>query len=75
LSPRAWRGLQTFQRAVRLKALHADWPWAQVATAAGYVDQAHLIREFRNYVGITPGRYATNGANLTSCFLDLDQIT
>jgi AraC-like DNA-binding protein len=33
-------------------------PPAQVATAAGFYDQAHLSRHFRRFVGISPARYA-----------------
>lgn len=31
---------------------------AEVATAAGFYDQAHLNRHFTRYLGVTPGRYA-----------------
>ncbi|MEU7061946.1 AraC family transcriptional regulator [Streptomyces sp. NPDC046197] len=30
---------------------------AEVATATGFYDQAHLTRHFRKLVGVTPGRY------------------
>jgi AraC-like DNA-binding protein len=29
-------------------------PWAEVAQRAGYVDQAHLVREVRALAGVTP---------------------
>lgn len=32
-------------------------PPAEVATAAGFYDQAHLTRHFRRYLGVSPGRY------------------
>ncbi|SEF18501.1 helix-turn-helix transcriptional regulator [Jiangella alba] len=31
---------------------------AAVATAAGFYDQAHLTRQFRRYLGVSPGAYA-----------------
>jgi AraC-like DNA-binding protein len=32
--------------------------WAQTAAGAGYFDQSHLIREFRQLAGMAPGSYA-----------------
>ncbi|MGH7912993.1 MAG: helix-turn-helix domain-containing protein [Candidatus Dormibacteraceae bacterium] len=32
--------------------------WAELALALGYSDQAHLTREFRVMVGVSPGEYA-----------------
>ena len=34
-------------------------PLADVALAAGFVDQAHFTRMFRSAFGLTPGRYVT----------------
>ncbi|MGM9481850.1 DUF6597 domain-containing transcriptional factor [Roseateles sp. NT4] len=31
--------------------------WAQIAAGAGYFDQSHLIREFRQVAGMAPGAY------------------
>jgi len=32
--------------------------WARIAAGAGYFDQSHLIREFRQLSGMAPGAYA-----------------
>jgi len=31
--------------------------WAEMAANCGYYDQAHLIREFRSFSGLTPASY------------------
>jgi len=33
--------------------------WARLAQEHGYADQAHLAREFRDLMGLTPGRFAS----------------
>jgi AraC-like DNA-binding protein len=35
--------------------------WARIATEAGYYDQAHLIAEFRQLIGVTPGAFQRRG--------------
>lgn len=50
-------GPQHLGRVLRLlRAVDASdaLPWAQVAHRAGYVDQAHLVREVRALTGVTP---------------------
>lgn len=43
------------QRAVRMTATSKDW--GRIAADAGYYDQAHLIADFRELVGLTPGAF------------------
>jgi AraC-like DNA-binding protein len=55
---------RTFGRLARLHALlralrrQATPAWAELATATGYCDQAHMANEFRALCGITPGEFA-----------------
>jgi AraC-like DNA-binding protein len=49
--------VQRFQRAVQHARAPGSKSWASVAAAAGYSDQSHFNREFRDCVGITPTEY------------------
>ncbi len=57
LSPKRYARVQRFRRLLeRLSAL-PDPDWAGLALDAGYADQSHLIREFGEFAGVSPGRY------------------
>ncbi|MBN8229612.1 AraC family transcriptional regulator [Corallococcus macrosporus] len=52
---------QVFQRALRLRLaqelLAGPLPMVEVALAAGFTDQSHLIKHFGRTLGVTPGEY------------------
>lgn len=54
VSPSAYARLARFQRAAA--ALGSGGAPADVAAAAGFSDQAHMTRVFRDTAGLTPGR-------------------
>jgi AraC-like DNA-binding protein len=57
LGPKVYARVLRFRRALHLAA-RADRPsWPDIALAAGYSDQAHFVREFRSFTGVTPERY------------------
>lgn len=60
IAPKDYARSVRLQRAVRLAATAAPsaHDWARIASAAGYYDQSHLIAEFRDLVGLTPGAFA-----------------
>lgn len=54
LTPKVTARLARFEHAHRL-AIQAEPPsWADVAATAGYTDQAHLVREWREHTGRPP---------------------
>lgn len=53
LTPRAMLRLQRFGRALDLAA-EGTLGWAEVAAAAGYADQSHLVNAFGQIAGVTP---------------------
>ncbi len=55
LPPHAYLTTRRVDRARRM--LLAGRPVAEVATAVGFYDQAHLTRHFKRLLGTTPGRF------------------
>jgi AraC-like DNA-binding protein len=67
LAPKRFARVRRFQRLVRTAARDAATSaapatrampdWARLAVETGYHDQAHLIHDFRDLAGLTPGAY------------------
>lgn len=55
MPPQMFMRIARFQRAIRMK-LESPKPWTDVAYAAEYHDQTHMIRDFRAFAGGSPGR-------------------
>lgn len=58
VGPRSFRRLLRFQRLrARIDGDARSPNWAGLAYDAGYCDQSHMIREFREFAGMTPTTY------------------
>ena len=55
LTPKRYCRVLRFRRA--LERVTDETPWVDVALAAGYSDQPHFNREFREFTGVSPERY------------------
>jgi AraC-like DNA-binding protein len=55
IGPKEFARTVRLQRAVRRAASSKNW--ARIAADAGYYDQAHLIADFQQLVGLTPGAF------------------
>jgi AraC-like DNA-binding protein len=47
---------------VSARAAEGEAGWARLASELGYADQAHLVRDFSELVGVPPARYVSSGA-------------
>jgi AraC-like DNA-binding protein len=65
--PKALAQVLRFRRVLRSIEAH-DVDWADTAAECGYFDQAHLVRDFRRYTGLTPGKYLKADHPLTALF-------
>jgi AraC-like DNA-binding protein len=57
LTPKIFSRLCAFQRVIQSVGHRTEIEWADTAAKCGYYDQAHLIREFRVFSGLTPATY------------------
>jgi AraC-like DNA-binding protein len=58
VGPRCFRRLLRFQSLTAAIGVMGDNPdWAGLAHETGYCDQSHMIREFREFSGLTPSTY------------------
>jgi transcriptional regulator GlxA family with amidase domain len=61
IGPKEFARTVRLQRAVRMAESstsgHARHDWVRIAADAGYYDQAHLIADFRELIGLTPGAF------------------
>ena len=57
LNPKTFARLRRFQETVIRVHATRDPDWCGLALAMGYADQAHLIRDFRAFSGLTPAAY------------------
>lgn len=55
--PKVLARIVRFQRVIHAVEATARLDWAGLALDCGYYDQAHLIRDFRHFAGLSPARY------------------
>jgi len=53
-SPKFFARLARFSKAYRLRETDPSLKWTSIAYEAGYYDQMHFIRDFKQFAGITP---------------------
>lgn len=53
--PQRFVRIVRFRRALEAARRHADPDWLGIALDAGYYDQSHLIGDFKEMAGVTPG--------------------
>jgi AraC-like DNA-binding protein len=57
LTPKKAARLVRFEHLLAHVTTGRTTPWPVAAAEAGYADQAHMIRDFRTFTGVTPTEY------------------
>ncbi|MBL7253648.1 helix-turn-helix domain-containing protein [Paractinoplanes lichenicola] len=72
LSPKHYARITRVRRV--LDQADATHTWAAVADDAGFFDQAHMISDFRSFMGVTPAAYAAGRLPPTTPCADLSRV-
>lgn len=54
LPPKLFTRLLRFSRAWYIREKDSEISWLEIAYTCGYADQMHMIRDFKDFVGVTP---------------------
>ena len=54
IPPKLYARITRFSKAYRMREVNPDASWTGLAHSAGYYDQMHLIRDFKEFTGVTP---------------------
>jgi AraC-like DNA-binding protein len=54
LSPKTFQKIIRFERAIRMKNNYPNYDWLSIAIANGYYDYQHLVKDFKEFTGLTP---------------------
>jgi AraC-like DNA-binding protein len=63
LNPKHYYRIRRFNFAVRSMVAGDGQGFGDIAAGAGYSDQAHLSREFREFAGVAPTKYRPSGVD------------
>ena len=63
LTPKLYSRVRRLQRVLGSAAAVAPADWAGLAAESGFVDQSHLIHDFRDLTGLTPTAYRPRAAD------------
>lgn len=71
VGPKLYSRVVRFHRAYRFKEAHPGVDWLTVAVNFGYSDYQHLVRDFKQFTGTTPTRWAREDRRSPERLLDL----
>ena len=66
LGPRVLARIVRLRRLVASIDVYGEVEWTRLANELGWFDQAHLIRDFKRFAGVSPGEYAAAQRKLYS---------
>jgi transcriptional regulator GlxA family with amidase domain len=69
LSPKKYARILRFNYIFKLMQ-EKDMKWVDIAIQSGYFDQAHFIKNFKEFTGEEPSNYGFDDKNMSNFFLN-----
>ncbi len=57
VNPKLYERIIRFDRAFRLKNSHPEMDWLRIAMECNYHDYQHLVKEYKDFTGLTPNAF------------------
>ena len=73
--PKLYMKLLRFNEAIKIKTIHPCKGFTSIAHECGYFDQMHLIKDFKQFTGLSPKDFFTKNKELSRPRIDLKQAT
>lgn len=54
VSPSLFARIDRFDRTFKMRNAHPEWSWLNLALQCGYYDYQHLVRDYKDFTGLTP---------------------
>ncbi|MDI1322801.1 MAG: helix-turn-helix domain-containing protein [Algoriphagus sp.] len=56
VGPKTMMRINRFSESFILKSRHPEYSWFDVAISCGYVDYQHMVRDYKDFAGVTPNQ-------------------
>lgn len=67
VNPKVYARIIRFTKAFNTKNANQDWDWLKIAVECDYFDYQHLVKDYKNFTGLTPGEFHLLESNSPEC--------
>jgi AraC-like DNA-binding protein len=71
VNPKTYARIVRFNKAFNAKNANPDWDWLRIAIECDYFDYQHLVKDYKDFTGLTPKAYHLLESNSPECKLGL----
>ena len=73
INPKSYARIIRFTKVFNNKNAYPHWDWLRIAIECNYFDYQHLVRDYKNFTGLTPNDFHFLERNSPECKLGLSE--